>query len=314
METLNKYNIYFHGEKGALMVLLFLCLIIGLSSPFFFNFTNIITILEQTTFIAIGAIGMTFVIISGGIDLSAGAILGGTSFFVLNLHANYGLNIYLTFLFGLLLGIFLGFLNGYLIAKFRLQSFIVTLCMMISIRGMIPLIGDGSIYSFSDKFIFLTKGTILSIPFSLFLLLVVILFAHIILNHTKIGRFIYAIGNNEKAASLYGISNKKYKIYAYIMSGFSAALAGLVLASRLNAVTTTTGRGYELDVIAAVVLGGTRLSGGEGGIVGSLIGALIIGVVHNGLNLLMVNSFVQQIIIGFVILITVIFDSIRLND
>jgi len=306
----NYNNTYVQGERVALLVLIFLCFFMIFASPSFFTVVNIINILNQTIIVAIGAIGMTFVIISAGIDLSIGSILGFSSFVALSIHQNLISNVWIAILSGLFVGLFLGFFNGFIITKFKLPPFIVTLCMMISIQGLIPLIGNGSIYNFSNEFGLISKGMIGPIPVPIILLVIVFLLSFIILHNTKIGRFIYAIGNNEKAAILYGIPNKQYKIYAYMFSGFMASLAGLILASGLDAVTTTTGKGYELDVIAAVVLGGTKLKGGEGGVFGSLIGALIIGVVHNGLNLLMINSYTQQIIIGLIILLTVIFDGV----
>lgn len=298
-------------EIGIFFILLFLCFILSFISPQFLSLSNLINVLRQTSLVAIGAAGMTFVIISGGIDLSIGSILGFSSM-VAAIIMNSNGNPWIAILVGLLCGAILGLINGLFISLFKLQPFIVTLCMMIVLRGTIYIFtGGNSIYNFSETFRFLGNGNCFSIPFPIILMFIIYLLTFFLMRNTKVGRFIYAIGDSEKSSIVYGIPYRKYKTIAYTISGIFAAFAGLILAARLDAFTATAGQNYELEVIAAVVVGGTRLSGGEGSVWGSLIGALILGIIKNGLNLLLVSQSFQQITIGLLLLLVVAFDGLR---
>ncbi|NLJ25124.1 MAG: ABC transporter permease [Firmicutes bacterium] len=299
-------------ELGAFSGLLLLCVVLSFGSPYFLSVTNIMNILRQSSLIAIVAAGMTFVIITGGIDLSVGSVLSLASCLSAGMMINMGWNIWVAVAMGLFIGGLMGFINGLLITKIPLPPFIATLGMMGVARGLaFVYTGGAPIYSFHGNFRFLGNGMVGPIPFPVILMLVVYCFAHILLTRTKVGRFSYAIGGNEEAAILSGIPIAWYKGIVYTMTGFLAAMAGLVLAARLDAATSVAGDGFELDVIAAVVIGGTSLSGGEGKVIGSLIGALIMGVVRNGLNLLLVSSHWQRVILGLIILAAVTMDVLR---
>ncbi|NMB11514.1 MAG: ABC transporter permease [Firmicutes bacterium] len=299
-------------ELGAFSGLLILCVILSLSSPYFLSVTNIMNILRQSSLIAIVAAGMTFVIITGGIDLSVGSVLSLASCLAAGMMINMGWNIWVSVFLGLVIGGLMGFINGVLITKIPLPPFIATLGMMGVARGLaFVYTGGAPIYSFHEHYRFLGNGMVGPVPFPVILMVIVYYLAHILLTRTKVGRFSYAIGGNEEAAILSGIPVARYKAIVYTMTGFLSAMAGLVLAARLDAATSVAGDGFELDVIAAVVIGGTSLSGGEGKVIGSLIGALIMGVVRNGLNLLLVSSHWQRVILGLIILAAVAMDVLR---
>jgi len=299
-------------ELGALTGLLLLGIIMTLATPYFLTLTNLMNILRQSSLIAIAAAGMTFVIITGGIDLSVGSVLSLSSCLTAGMMVSLGWNVWLAVLLGLLIGALLGILNGVLITRIPLPPFISTLGMMGVARGLSFVYTDGApIYGLPDSFKYLGAGMVGPIPFPAILMAIIYLISYFLLNKTKIGRYSYAVGGNEEAAILSGIDTKKYKTIVYALTGLFAALSGMILAGRLDAATSVAGDGFELDVIAAVVIGGTSLSGGRGKIVGSLIGALIMGVVRNGLNLLLVSSHWQRVILGLIILLAVTVDVVR---
>lgn len=299
-------------EMGAILGLIILCIIMTFSSPHFLSLNNIMNVLKQSSLIGIVAAGMTFVIISAGIDLSVGSVLSLSSCITAGLMVNNGSSVWLAVLVGLIVGTLMGFINGVLITKIPLPPFIATLGIMGVARGLaFVYTGGAPIYSLPKAFKILGGGTIGPLPVPVILLVIVYTLCYILLKRMKLGRYIYAIGGNEEAAKLSGISTSRYKIMVYSLTGFLAALAGLILAARLDAATSVAGSGLELDVIAAVVIGGTSLSGGRGGVIGSLIGALIMGVVRNGLNLLLVSSHWQRVILGIIILAAVTVDVVR---
>ncbi|HLV10796.1 MAG TPA: ABC transporter permease [Halanaerobiales bacterium] len=299
-------------ELGALTGLILLCVIMTIASPYFLTLTNIMNIFRQSSLIGIVAAGMTLIIITAGIDLSVGSVLSLASCITAGFMVDFGFSVWLAILAGLILGSLLGLINGLLITKIPLPPFIATLGIMGVARGLaFVYTGGAPIYSLPEGFRFLGEGMIGPVPFPVILMLAIYAIFFIILNKTKLGRYCFAIGGNEEAATLSGIQTHKYKAMAYLLTGFLAALAGMVLAARLDAATSVAGDGFELDVIAAVVIGGTSLSGGQGGIIGSLIGALIMGVVKNGLNLLLVSSHWQRVILGLIILAAVTVDVLR---
>lgn len=305
--TVWKLNI---KKLGPLVGLLLLCIVLTFLSDSFFTVDNWLNILRQVSINALIAFGMTFVILTGGIDLSVGSVLALSSAFAAGLMAN-GMNGVFAMMIGISAGLAMGALNGVIITKGRVAPFIATLATMTIFRGATLVYTEGRpITGFSDELAFqmIGRGYFLGIPVPVVLMLVAYVLLYVVLKKTTFGRHTYAIGGNEEATRLSGIRVDRLKIWIYSLTGGLAALAGLILTSRLNSAQPTAGTAYELDAIAAVVLGGTSLSGGRGWIFGTLIGALIIGVLNNGLNLLNVSSFYQQVIKGVVILLAVILD------
>jgi ribose transport system permease protein len=253
---------------------------------------------------------MTFVILTGGIDLSVGSILALSGAVTATLLAA-GVDPVLAVAAGLAVGAILGAFNGLIISKGKVAPFIATLATMTIFRGLTLMFTDGKpVTGLGDSTFFqmLGKGYFMGIPVPAITMMISFVILYLILKKTTFGRRVYAVGGNEEAAILSGIKADRIKIYVYSLTGFLSALAGVILMSRLNSAQPTAGSMYELDAIAAVVLGGTSLTGGRGWIVGTLIGALIIGVLNNGLNLLGVSSFFQQVVKGGVILLAVLMD------
>ncbi|MBN2007875.1 ribose ABC transporter permease [candidate division KSB1 bacterium] len=298
-----------HGRQfGTLLGLLILCIVLWILSPYFLTVSNLLNIAQQTSINAIIAVGMTFVIITAGIDLSVGSILAFSGV-VLASTLRIGLPLPLALFAGLAVGMFCGLINGLLITYGKLPPFISTLGMMSVARGAALLYSSGRpISGFSDSLRFLATGEILYIPTPVIIMIAVYVIAHFILTRTKFGRYTYAIGGNEEAAVLSGVNVKLNKAMVYGICGMLSGLAAVILTARLNSAQPIAGIMYELDAIAATVIGGTSLMGGEGTIFGTLIGAFIMGVLRNGLNLLGVSSFIQQIVIGSVIIIAVLVD------
>ncbi|RWR14537.1 ABC transporter permease subunit [Siminovitchia fortis] len=297
-------------KLGALLGLVLLIIILAIVSPSFFTLNNIFNVLRQVSINALIAFGMTFVILTGGIDLSVGSILALASALTAGLLAG-GMDPLLAILIGLLAGAAMGALNGLIITKGKVAPFIATLATMTIFRGLTLVYTDGRpITGLSNSTLFelLGKGYLGWIPVPVIWMLAVYFILYFILKKTVFGRRVYAIGGNEEAAILSGIRADRVKLWVYTITGTLSALGGIILASRLNSAQPTAGVTYELDAIAAVVLGGTSLSGGRGWIFGTLIGALIIGVLNNGLNLMNVSSFYQQVVKGGVILLAVLLD------
>ncbi|WWS88950.1 ribose ABC transporter permease [Sporosarcina psychrophila] len=295
---------------GPLIGLLLIVIIISIMSPNFLTLNNLLNVLRQVSINALIAFGMTFVILTGGIDLSVGSILALTGAVTAGLMAG-GMDPLLAMFLGLLLGAVLGAINGVIIAKGKVAPFIATLATMTIYRGLTLVYTEGKPISGlgdSQAFQLLGKGYFFGIPVPVITMAITFGILYFILKKTTFGRRVYAVGGNEEASRLSGISVDRIKIYVYALTGMLAALAALILTSRLNSAQPTAGNMFELDAIAAVVLGGTSLTGGRGWIVGTLIGALIIGVLNNGLNLIGVSSFFQQVVKGAVILVAVLLD------
>ncbi|WP_271853470.1 ABC transporter permease subunit [Planococcus maritimus] len=290
--------------------LILIIIIITAINPSFLSMSNILNVLRQVSINALIAFGMTFVILTGGIDLSVGSILALTGAVTAGMMAS-GVDPILAMLLGLFLGAVLGAINGVIIAKGKVAPFIATLATMTIYRGLTLVYTEGRpISGLGDSMAFqmLGKGYFLGIPIPVVTMLISFGILYFILKKTTFGRRVYAVGGNEEASVLSGINADRIKIYVYSLVGALAALASLILTSRLNSAQPTAGQMFELDAIAAVVLGGTSLTGGRGWIVGTLIGALIIGVLNNGLNLIGVSSFFQQVVKGAVILLAVLLD------
>jgi len=299
---------HYGRQLGTLSGLLGLALVLWGLTPHFLTISNLLNIAEQATIIAIIAVGMTFVIITGGIDLSVGSVLAFAGVVMASvLHS--GLPLPLALIVGLGAGLLCGVVNGLLITVGRLPPFIATLGMMSVARGAALMFTEGRpISGFSESFRSLATGEVLRIPAPVIIMIGVYVIAHFVLRRTKLGRYTYAIGGNEEAALLSGINVKLYKTMVYGLAGLLSGLAAVLLTARLNSAQPIAGMSYELDAIAATVIGGTSLLGGEGTVVGTLIGALIMAVLRNGLNLLGVSSFIQQIVIGTVIIVAVLID------
>ncbi|MFC1543171.1 ABC transporter permease [Candidatus Neomarinimicrobiota bacterium] len=300
--------LHYGRQFGTLIGLLGLIIVLWILTPYFLTIPNLLNIAQQTSINAIIAVGMTFVIITAGIDLSVGSIVAFSGVVLASaLQASIPLPIAL--LIGLAVGASCGLVNGILITYGRLPPFISTLGMMSVARGAALLYTGGRpISGFSSGFRYLATGEILHIPVPVVIMVLVYVIAHIVLTRTKLGRYAYAIGGNEEATTLSGVNVKFFKAMVYGLCGMLSGLAAIILTARLNSAQPIAGMMYELDAIAATVIGGTSLMGGEGRIVGTLIGALIMGVLRNGLNLLGISSFVQQTVIGSVIIIAVLMD------
>jgi len=298
------------AKLGPLIGLLLIMIILGFVSDNFFTLDNLLNLLRQISINALIAFGMTFVILTGGIDLSVGSILAFGSALTAGMLSS-GMDPLLAVFIGLLAGFAMGAFNGLVITKGKVAPFIATLATMTIFRGATLVYTDGRpITGLSDSFTFemIGRGYVFGIPFPGVLMILIFFVLFLILHKTVFGRQVYSVGGNEEASILSGIKADRVKIWVYSLTGMLSVLAGIILTSRLNSAQPTAGSMYELDAIAAVVLGGTSLAGGRGLISGTLIGALIIGVLDNGLNLMNVSSFYQQIVKGGVILLAVLLD------
>ena len=291
--------------------LIALFVFLSIASPYFLTATNLSSVVRQTAVINIMALGMTLIIVSGGIDLSVGAILAFAG--VLGAMAMAGgQSVYVGILVALLAGLAWGFLNGLFTTWLRIPPFIVTLGTLGIARGVTLIISGGlPVTNLPKELAYLGEGTLLGVPVALVVLIVCALVTHVILHKTKLGRYTYAIGSNTHAAVYAGIPVKAYTVAVYAISGMLCGLASMIECSRLMTGQPTAGQGYELQVIAAVVIGGGSLTGGEGSVIGTLIGAFIMGLLANGSDLLGINPYLQQAIIGGIIILAVALDEAR---
>jgi ribose/xylose/arabinose/galactoside ABC-type transport system permease subunit len=297
-------------QLGTLLGLVGLCVLLTILTPHFLTVSNLLNVTEQTTINALIAVGMTFVILSGGIDLSVGSIVALAGV-VLGSALQRDVPIPVAILLSLVTGGFCGLVNGLLVTRGGLPPFIATLGMMSIARGVALLYTDGRpISGFDAGFRAISTGRPLMIPAPVIVMALVYVVAHLVLTRTTFGRYVYAIGGNEEATRLSGVRVGFHKTMVYALSGLTSAVAALTLTARLNSAQPIAGMMYELDAIAATVIGGTSLLGGSGTLVGTLIGALIMGVLRNGLNLLGISSFLQQVVIGAVIIAAVLVDSL----
>jgi len=302
-----------YGLYVALLILVF-----GLSiiHPRFLSYVNIRNIFMQVSIIGVLSIGMTYVIISGEIDLSVGSVLAlggviGAGLSTTSIGEAYPLFIWLPG--GLLAGLVAGILNGYFVAKWKIASFVVTLGMLSMARGATYLYTDGMpVPNLPPELLGIARFSIAGyIPLLVLIFIGLIVLSWIILTKTSYGRYVYAVGGNEEAAKISGVNVDRIKISVFAIAGLLSALGGIMMAARTSAALPTAGRAYELDAIAAVVIGGTSLTGGRGTIIGTLIGVLIMGVVNNGLNLMGVSPYFQEVFKGAIIILAVLLDSLR---
>lgn len=280
----------------------------------FLTVENLVNVFRQVSINGILAIGMTFVVITGGIDLSVGSLVAFSGVIAAS-FVRGGYSIWIAILLALIASLALGLFSGTFIAKRRIAPFITTLAMMTIARGLTYVYSDGKpISGFSQAYLNIGKGDFLKIPIPVWILILVFAIAYGILYHTRMGRYIYAVGGNEHAALVSGINVTRVKMFVYAISGLMCGLASIVLSARVSAGLPQAGSGYELDAIAAVVIGGTSLSGGKGRLWGTIIGVLMIGVINNGMDLLNVSSYYQQIVKGLIILGAVLLDLDNKNN
>ena len=305
------------GRFGPFAALVVLVVISSFASPYFLQTRNILNILRQVSYTGIIALGMTFVIISGGIDLSVGSVIslctiaGGM---ILSKGAVLGTTpaILLAVFASITAGLACGLFNGWVSVKWNIHSFIVTLGMLNIARGAaLQISGSRTIFSFPAAFNQFGSRTILGLPIIFLVAALLIVLGHIVLSRTVFGRLIYAIGNNEEAVRLSGHNTRFYKITAFVLCGGMVGIAAILYMLRLNIASPILGVGFELNAIAAVVIGGTSMSGGKGSMIGTFFGACIMGVLNNGLLLMGMSDFARQIVTGCVIVVAVILDTYR---
>ena len=299
-------------KYGIFLVFLAICVILSFLSPAFLTVRNVLNVLRQVSITGIMGVGMTFVILTGGIDLSVGSLLALAGCLAAGLGVRHGASPFVMTVVPILVVTCLGVLVGFIISKFKVPPFVATLGMMSAARGLTLIYTDAyPISGLSRAFRNLGSGMVGPVPVPIIIYLVVVAIGAIVLSQTKFGRYVYAIGGNEEAVRLSGINTSRYKVAIYGISAFTAALSGVILAARLNSGQPTAGQGYELDVVAAVVIGGTSLQGGRGSVLGTFIGALLIGVLTNGFNLMNISPFYQQVVKGVIIVAAVIMEQMR---
>jgi inositol transport system permease protein len=298
------------GRIGMPAVLVLLAVVFGLINPNFWSATNLANVSRQISILALISIGQTFAILSAGIDLSVGSLLALVSVTCAEGMLAFGLAGGMVV--GVLTGVAAGLLSGVLIAKFRVPAFITTLGMLVAMRGLALTISGGlPIAGLPHEFLILGAGYLGPFPIPAVIAAVAFVIAYVVLNRTRFGRYVYAMGSNEEAAVLSGINVAGYKILVYMVSGLCAGIAGVVLTSRVISGQPTLGEVQELYAIAAVVIGGGKITGGVGGIGRTLMGVLVLGILSNGLNLVQVSSYVQNIIVGAIIVVAVYIDLAR---
>jgi ribose transport system permease protein len=298
-------NFRFQNHTILLMILTFMMVFFTLQSPYFLTTNNLLNILIQISEVGLIAIPMTLVIISGAMDLSVGSILG-LSAVTLGMSYQAGADIFTAMGLALLVGLLCGALNGILIAKYQMQAIVVTIGTLVMLRGLVYVVTEGKpISGYPDVFYLLGQGAILGIPINILFLIMMFGFGYILLNRTIFGRYIYALGNNEEAVRFSGVVVSRVRFFTFLFNGLISAVAAIFLVSRLASAEANSGQNIELDVITAVLIGGTHIFGGRGSLVGTLIGLLIIGTLRNGLNLMGVSVLFQTVILGILILIAV---------
>ena len=296
------------------LILIATLIYLSQASPHFLTWFNIRNILDQSTLLIIMGVGMTFVICTAGIDLSVGAVVALSGVCMATaIHSGIGVEI--AIVIGLIVGAVVGLMNGLIISAFNINPFIVTLASMSVTRGIALIMTGGiPIYGFGTAFTWWGSGHIGPVNPPMLIALAVAILGALILNYTKLGSYTLALGGNEEALHRSGVATKRYKIIIYSLCGFTAALAGLVVTARLNTAEPLAGYMFELDAIAAVVLGGTDMKGGRGSISGTIIACLLLGVLRNGLTIMSIPSYYQQLAIGLIILIAVISSELRFRN
>ena len=300
------------ADMGILLGLAVICAIVAFSSEYFLTSKNIFNFLRQVSTTTIVACAMTMIIITGGIDLSCGAVIGLASVLSAGLITNNRLPIWLAVAMVLLVGVLVGTINGFILSRTVLPAFIVTYSLQSICQGASFIYTNAqTIRVAAPGFIEIGTGHLLGIPYPVIYMVLIIFISYLILNKTKMGRNMYAIGGNPKAAEFAGINIKGIKVFIYMLIGLVSAFAGIIMAARSYSGLPTAGQGFEMDVIAAVVLGGVSMAGGTGRISGTVIGALILAILNNGMNLMGISTFYQYIVKGVIILIAIYGDDLK---
>ena len=300
------------NKYGILFVFILVCVLLSIFTPKFLGINNILNIFKQVSLNGIIAVGMTFVIIAGDIDLSVGSVAALGGLLVAGLEVNNGVNVWVGILISLAICTAIGVAMGLIITKTGVHAFVVTMGAMSIVRGVCYLYTDGyPISGISDVFRSIGGGSLWKIPYLVFFLAVTIIIGAVVLFKTPFGRNVFAVGGNREATRLAGINVDRVRIINFAISSFCAGLSGILLASRVSSGQPVASEGAELTAIAAVVIGGTSMSGGKGTMFGTLVGALFLGVIQNGLNLLRVSPFYQQVFTGALIIIAVVIDSFK---
>ena len=297
------------SQYGSIVMLAVLIVLMSFTSKEFLTVHNLTNVVRQVSIFAIIGTGMTFVIITAGIDLSVGSLLALTSCVAMTVIDETGID-YLGVLVGLVIGALAGAANGVVIARFKVPPFIATLAGLTVYRGSSLVVTNGlPIIKLEGSFRFIGSGMIGGIPVPVIIMIIVVVVMQIVLSRTAFGAYVYAVGGNEEAARLSGIKVGWIKFWSYVLCGFLAGLSGMILMARLSSAQPAVGEGFELDAIAAVVLGGTSLMGGRGAVWSTLIGALVIGILNNGMNLMGVHTHYQLVAKGFLIVLAVLLDD-----
>lgn len=306
----NSFTSIIKGNIGIIAVLIIMCVIVSIATDKFLTTNNIISVLRQISINTYIALGMTLVIILGHIDLSVGSIVAMSGTLTVGLTVNQGMPLIVAIIIGLAVGTLAGFISGFIVSHFKVPAFIITMAMMNIASGIAYVYTGGQSTRITDKmFIAIGTGYLFNvIPLPVVYMVILIAIFSFLLSKTKFGTYVYAIGGNREAARLSGVPIKKIEIIVFTLSGALAAFAGLVLCSRMYSGQPSVGSGYELDAIAACVLGGTSMTGGKGRISGTVFGAMVIGIISNGLNLIGVSSYWQLIIKGLIIACAVLLD------
>ncbi|MFF2481451.1 ABC transporter permease [Paenibacillus sp. NPDC058071] len=303
-----KWFNYLWEQYSVLFALILLVVIASILSEYFLTVTNITNILRQVSIVGILSLGMTFVIILGGIDLSVGSVLALSGTVVMASQVTYSTSIPVSIILGLLCGLLIGLINGLMVTYGKITAFIATLAMMTIARSLALFYADaGAISGMNSTYAKIGNEYLFGIPIPVIIFVVMVLLAYIVLEKTVYGRHLYAVGGNMQAARLSAISVFRVTIIAYMICGFTAAVGSIIETSRLNSISTSTsGNMYELDAIAAVIIGGASLAGGRGRILGTLFGVLILGVLSNTMNLLNISSYLQGVVKGIIIIAAVL--------
>lgn len=300
-------------EIGILVPLVVICIITGLVNPAFLSIENILNVLRSISFTVIVGVGMTFVLISGGLDLSVGSVVGLTGM-ITGWGLVNGVPVVVSIMLGILSGIIVGLVNGFTIVRFKIPPLIVTLGMMYIARGVVHVISRGRpFYPFPESFNQIAQGSLYGIPNPIFIAFFIIVWGHFILNYTTFGRCVMAIGGNEETARTSGINIRKTKVLIYCIVSALSAFPGILMASRLSSAQANAGSGWELTVIASVIIGGTSMFGGAGSVIGTVIGASIMAVLTNAMVLMRVSVHWQNIVVGAIIVLAVGIDTYRRN-
>lgn len=304
----------FNNSMGSVIIaLVILVVVLSLCAPNFLSAKNILSVMQQVAYIAIMAAGMSFLIISGNIDLSVAATLAITAAFTGEMFVNQGMPAWLAIVLSLVIGVLCGAINSFFISMFNLAPIIVTLAFMEVYRGAASVFTGGFTSLGMPAFTrWIGQGKLFgAVPVCIVVMLLIYIVSWFVLSKTRFGLNLYAMGGNINAAQLSGINIQRTRMYAYMINGLLATVAGIVLSGRMNSSSSSLADGIEMDCIAAAVIGGVSMTGGEGNIWGGLFGSLLMGVLKNGMNQLSINSFWQKIILGIVLLVAIVLDSVR---